>query len=507
MSWTPEDLEQWDEKIRERVSYYGLSCYPQDFEICDHADMIGYMAYLGMPAHYPHWSYGKSYEKLETLYKYGISGLPYEMVINANPSLAYLMKDNSLLLQILTVAHVYGHNDFFRNNALFKATNAEHAMSMFKAHAGIVREYIEDPSIGIDKVEGVLDAAHALSFHRAHRYIGKKETREQQIDRLREKYFPKELRDSPLLYARQSPEDRKKAEAEFLADTQRTPIDPDPDLLLFIADNNPLLSEWERNLLRFADEDAQYFIPQIETKIMNEGWASYWHKRILDDLDLPEGLRVEFAVRHNQVLRPHEGGLNPYHLGFTLWNAICLWYDGSRDPEAIHPFEKSLFNEMKRDFEMRDAIPVGTGSKSGHEVIFSIRASDRDTSFLQRFLTPPLMRQLDLFSFKEQGEKLVIDEISDEDGWLKIKSKLIGQIGMNSTPVIRVLDANSGGERTLLLEHIHDGRDLELSYAERTLAHVYKLWRRSVVLNTSIGGKATALVYGDKGFSTRTAKN
>jgi stage V sporulation protein R len=506
MSWTIDDLEKWDEKIRERVNFYGLSCYPQDFEICDHADMIGYMAYHGMPAHYPHWSYGKSYERLETLYKYGVSGLPYEMVINANPSLAYLMKDNSLLLQILTIAHVYGHNDFFRNNILFQATHAEHTMSMFKAHAGIVRSYIEDPSIGIDKVEAILDAAHALSLHRSHRYIGHKETRSQQIDRLREKYFPKKSVDNPLLQQRQSTEEQRKAEDAFLAEIQRIPIDPDPDILIFIAENNPLLSEWERNLLRFADEDAKYFLPQMETKIMNEGWASYWHKRILDDLELSEGLRTEFAVRHNQVLRPHPGSINPYHLGFTIWNAVQLWFDGSRDSNTIHPFDKGLFLDMKKDFEDRDAVPVGTGTKTGQEAIFSIRASDRDTSFLQRFLTLPIMQQLDLFSFAQQGEKLVIDEISDTDGWRKIKQTLIGQVGINSIPVIRVLDANAGGERTLLLEHVHDGRDLELSYAEPTLAHIHRLWGRTVVLNTLVEGNTTALVYGNKGFSTRTSK-
>src|SRR6185295_13914378 len=138
--------------------------YPQEFELCDHNQMLGYMAYSGMPAHYPHWSYGKAYEKLKTLYDHGVSGLPYEMVINSNPSLAYLMRDNSLCLQILTMAHVYGHNDFFKNNFTFKTTRAEFTIGTFKSHAERIRSYVDSPSIGYERVESIIDAAHALSL-------------------------------------------------------------------------------------------------------------------------------------------------------------------------------------------------------------------------------------------------------------------------------------------------------------------------------------------------------
>src|SRR3989338_1395530 len=158
------DLERWDERICKIVEQFGLSCYPQEFELCDHNDMLGYMAYSGMPSHYPHWSHGKAYEKMKTLYHYGVSGLPYEMVINSNPALGYLMKDNSLLMQILTIAHVYGHNDFFLNNIYFSKTEAEHTISRFKAHALAIRKYQEDPSIGLERVEMWLDAAHALAL-------------------------------------------------------------------------------------------------------------------------------------------------------------------------------------------------------------------------------------------------------------------------------------------------------------------------------------------------------
>ena len=160
-----KDLENWNEKIEDIVKNIGLDFYPQEFEIIGYKDMLGYEAYVGMPSRYPHWSFGKSYEKNSTVYKYNLTGLPYEMVINSDPCIAYLMKENTLLLQILTIAHVYGHNDFFKNNRLFKdGTRAAYTVEMFKFHADMVRSYINDPSIGYEKVERILDAAHAISF-------------------------------------------------------------------------------------------------------------------------------------------------------------------------------------------------------------------------------------------------------------------------------------------------------------------------------------------------------
>src|SRR5215470_17030758 len=307
------DLIEWDNRIREKAAEFGLDWFPQEFEICDHNGMLGYMAYSGMPSHYPHWSFGKSYEKLKTLYDYGVNGLPYEMVINSNPAIAYLMHDNTLLLQVLTVAHVYGHNDFFKNNFTFKsATRAELTIEAFKSAAMRVRRYVEDPSIGVEKVEKILDAAHALSWQCRRNFAIKKLTPDQQIARAEE---TAQGQPDPF----QKIHARKEVE---LPDFHKVPLEPDEDVLLFIRDHNPFLADWEKDLLTIVHEEAQYFIPQIETKIMNEGWASFWHKRILEALELPQSLKIEFLVRHNQVVRPIPGGLNPYHLGLRLWEDI-----------------------------------------------------------------------------------------------------------------------------------------------------------------------------------------
>src|SRR5712692_8769218 len=367
-----QELVDWDIRIREKVAEFGLECFPQEFELCDHSGMLGYMAYSGMPSHYPHWSYGKSYEKLKTLYDHGVSGLPYEMVINSDPAIAYLMRDNSLLLQILTIAHVYGHNDFFKNNFTFTtATRAEYTIEQFKAHALRVRRYVEDPSIGIEKVERVLDAAHALSIQRRRNLAIKKLDQEEQVRRAIESAQPRE-----------DPFKKIHARQEFQEpNVHKVPYEPEEDVLLFIRDHNPFLTEWEKDLLTIADEEARFFQPMMETKIMNEGWASYWHKKIVESLDLEQGLRLEFIVRHNQVCRPIPGQINPYHLGLRIWEDL---YRRHTDP-------------TKEEIE-RDGQPV----KNGAAKLFEGREVERDTSFIRRYLTPELMQEMDMFQYESR---------------------------------------------------------------------------------------------------------
>ena len=475
LAYDLKDLEAWDERIREQVAKFGLTCHAQEFELCDHTQMLGYMAYSGMPSHYPHWSYGKAYEKLKTLYDYGVSGLPYEMVINSDPALAYLMRDNSLLLQILTIAHVYGHNDFFKNNFTFKSTRPEFTISTFKAHGNRIRSYIEDPSIGLEKVEAILDAAHAVSLQCRRNLAIRKRTET-------------ELREQ-LLDAAQPPADpfqsihRRREYVE--PDVRKVPLVPDEDLLLFIRDHNPYLTAWEQDLLTIVHEEAQYFIPQIETKIMNEGWATYWHKRILDSLDLPQELQLEFIVRHNQVVRPFEGGLNPYHIGLRIWEDIRRRYD---EPTA------------------EEAQELGATHPNGTQKLFEVRDADRDVSFLRRHLTERLLRDLGLYEYETRGEDLVISKVADKEGWRGVKETLLQNVGMGNVPVIRVEDSDFGQNRTLYLVHAHDGRDLLLEYCEKTLAYVHRLWQRDVALETVLAGKRSLLLYTDRGFSTKTLK-
>ena len=478
MSITVEELQKWDERIQEWVARYKLKCYPQEFEVCDHNEMLGYMAYTGMPSHYAHWSYGKSFEKQKTLYDYGVSGLPYEMVINTNPCLGYLMRDNTLLLQILTIAHVYGHNDFFANNFTFTSgTDAKHALETFKNHANRVNSYIEDPSIGLEAVEQVLDDAHALSFQTrrnlAIRKMSQDEIRMNRWEQSQDKSDP-----NWEIHPKQE---------YTVPDLDKVPLEPDEDLLEFIASHNPYLPEWKRDLLRIVDSEAKYFIPQMETKIMNEGWASYWHFKIMNSLQLDQGLHLEFLVRHNQVLRPTPGGLNPYHLGFVIWHDIeRRWNAGETG------------REYTQDSPALDLATMDENDTPGRKKIFAVRESDRDSSFLRRFLTVDIMRDLELFQHEKRGKERIVTKVSDDEHWHEVKESLIKNVGTGSIPTIKVEDADYGKNRTLHLKHYHDGRDLLLEYAERTLKHVKNLWGREVVLETIVNGKESMLkIVGD----------
>ena len=405
------ELEEWNRRIEQLVRESGLNCYEQIFEICTYEDMLCYEAYVGMPSHYPHWSFGKAYERQKTFYQYNLTGLPYEMVINSNPCLAYLMRDNTLLLQILTMAHVYGHNDFFKNNRLFTAgTRAELTVEKFKAHADRVRTYIQDPSLGASQVERILDAAHALRY---------------QVRRRGEGPLP----------------DRAQQEKENKEDV---PVRLKEDLLGFLA-RRGRLQEWEKDLVGMVREESFYFLPQIETKIMNEGWASYWHYQLLNQLDLPQSLHLEFLQRHNLVVRPHEGRLNPYFVGFKMFEHLA----------QLH----------------------------GAEKIREIRANERDNSFIRRYLNRELCQELHLFAYKVRGVDLVVSEKADEEGWKIIRDQLANSVGLGSVPVIYVVGVDNG---VLVLEHDYDGRELEMGYAKATIKYVQVLWGQQVDLKTKL---------------------
>ncbi|WP_244833815.1 SpoVR family protein [Clostridium sp. BJN0001] len=430
-----KDFEMWNEKIEKKATQYGLNCYAQEFEIVDYNDMIGYESYVGMPSRYPHWSFGKAYEKNKTLYSLSFTGLPYEMVINSNPCLAYLMKDNTLLLQILTMAHVYGHNDFFKNNRLFKeGTNADYTLEMFSLDAKIIREYIDDPSIGYENVERILDAAHAIRYQ-INRTLGLKklsceEIKNNIIDDYRNKIQNRNLINS-------------NDKIEF-PDIEKIPIEPEDDVMGFIIKYGKL-RDWEKTILKIVKRETEYFIPQIETKIMNEGWASYTHYNILKQLDLDQGLYLEFIKRHNDVIAPLIGGMNPYYVGFKI------------------------FEDLDK--------------KYGKEKIFEVREVERDSSFLRRYLTEDLCRKLNLFEYNIRTFDTVIDEISDKDGWKKIRDKLSLSVGMGSIPYVRVIDLNKK-DYTLTLENVYDGRSLDITYAKHTLMYIEELWGHKIRLVT-----------------------
>ncbi|NFG22609.1 SpoVR family protein [Clostridium botulinum] len=445
MSYTLREIEEWNDKIEKKVIEYGLDFYSQEFEFIDFNEMLGYESYVGMPSKYPHWSYGKAYEKNKMLYSLNLTGLPYEMVINSDPCLAYLMKENTLLLQILTMAHVYGHNDFFKNNRLFKeGTNAKYAIEMFKLDADIIRRYINNPSIGYKKVERILDAAHAIRYQIG-RVIGVKKLSHEEIKQSMIKDYESKLDNRGILN-----QDEK---IEF-PDLDKIPIEPEDDVVDFIIKYGDL-QEWERTVLKIVKRETEYFLPQMETKIMNEGWASYTHYNILKELNLPDRLHFEFLKRHNDVIAPIIGGLNPYYVGFKI------------------------FEDLDK--------------KYGKEKIFEVREIERDSSFLRRYLTRELCEELNLFEYNKRTFDIVVEEVSDEEGWKAIRDNLSYTCGIGGIPYIRVIDFNTK-DYTLTLEHVFDGRELELNYAKETLKYIQELWGKKVKLITKDSDKKDVVI-------------
>ena len=444
MEYTFGELEKWNNIIEKYAVEMGLNYYPQEFEVINYKEMLGYEAYSGMPSRYPHWSFGKAYERSRTLYNYSLTGLPYEMVINSNPCLAYLMRDNTLLLQILTIAHVYGHNDFFKNNRLFAiGTDAASTLEMLKRNANLIRSYINDPSIGYEKVERILDACHALRFQVSRIPGEKRISEEEKRRRVMEDYCNK-VKENDIL--------QQKIILDP-PDLNKIPLEPEEDLLYFIMRYGHL-EEWERNIIDIVRNESLYFIPQIETKIMNEGWASYWHYSILNELKLPQDLHMEFIKRHNDVIRPHIGKINPYFIGFKM------------------------FQDIEKRF--------------GKSKIFEVRELERDSSFLRRYLTQELCEETNLFEYVQKGNDFIVDEVSDDIGWMNIRDTLSNTCGMGSIPCISVENL-SRKDFTLTLRHIYEGRELLISYAQSTLKYVKELWGGNVELRTIINDRETVL--------------
>ena len=428
--WTVEELAEWDEKICKLGSDYGLEWYDIQYEIIDYHEMIGAMAYTGLPTHYKHWSFGKSYERTHTLYNAGLQGLPYEMIINSNPSIAYLMRENPTETHILTMAHCIGHSDFFKNNRMFTYTYPELVIPKFKAAGKYIKELVEDPSIGIKEVEKVLDACHSIKYQ-VPRFPGiKRRPREE----LKQVYAQRILDDDLGIYKN--------------FDLEKIPLERDYNLLAFISEHGRNISEWQRNLISIVEENSRYFLPQALTKIMNEGWAVLMHEKIVKDLELPDKYHVPFMKLHNQVARPHLGTVNPYHLGYKIFKKI----------EKEHGFQECLL----------------------------VREVHNDITFIRNYLDQELCEELNLFSysFKPSRKYTTVDEISDNVGWEKVRDSLIKMIGLNSMPIIYVekLEKN----HTLVLRHEHDGRDLDLKYAKRVFKYISNLWGDEVKLRTVV---------------------
>ncbi len=477
--WTVPALEAFEEEIgRIAAEKYRLDTYPNQIEIISADQMMDAYSSVGMPVGYHHWSFGKQFLSTEQRYRKGQIGLAYELVINSNPCISYLMEENSLTLQALVIAHAcFGHNSFFKGNYLFREWTDAGAIINYILFA---KNYISEceERHGVEAVEALLDSCHALmnlgvdQFRRP-RPISAAEERQRQ--REREDYVQKQVND----LWRTIPKKEKKADEKW----PRFPSEPQENLLYFIEKNSPLLEPWEREIVRIVRKIALYFYPQRQTKVMNEGWATFWHYNLINDLYdeglIGEGNILEFLQSHTGVIyqpefdSPYFSGINPYTLGFAIFSDI----------------RRVCENPTEED---RRFLPEIAGS-DWLETVHHAMQNFKDESFILQFLSPTVIRNLKLFSIvdDESDEAIQVTAIHDDDGYLRVREELANQYNISQQdPDIQVWEVALRGDRSLTLRHTQRDRiHLEEEDAKEVLKHVHHLWRFDVHLESMQDGE------------------
>jgi stage V sporulation protein R len=457
------ELERATERIWEIARGLGLDPFPVNFELVPATIMYEFGSY-GLPGRFSHWTRGKSYYRMKTEYDYGLSKI-YELVVNTNPSYAFLMEQNSVLQNKLVIAHVLGHSDFFKNNVYFRHT-PPNMIDKVSVNADRIRKY--EYEHGRLEVERFLDAVLAIEEHVDPNVHIK---RQQRRDERGKGAGANGRRESPyddLLKLDERPPAGEADEPET-APARAQPPEPEKDILLFLAEHAPALQDWQRDILLIVREEMLYFVPQMQTKVMNEGWASYFHARILRELDLTDAEYTEFAQLHSSVLSPNRMRVNPYHLGFKMLENIERRWD--------HPTE--------------DQVRLGMEPGQGRAKIFQVREDDNDVSFLRNYLTKELVEELDLYLYKKVGDEWVI---VDKD-WEHVRDSMVANMTNFGYPYLTANDADYNQNSELLLRHAFEGQEIDLPYAEKTLEYVQLIWGRPVHLDTQFEGRRVRLTY------------
>ncbi len=481
-----QELKELQQEIEGYARDYGLDFFDVIFEVLDWEEINEVAAYGGYPARYPYWRFGMEYHALSRSYAYGLQKI-YEMVINNDPCYAYLLAANPLVDQKLVMAHVYGHADFFKNNYSFADTNRKMVDEMAN-HAARIRRYVDDN--GTDEVESFLDICHSLDNlidynapyikrrrrDEARDADGGEPGRRKQPRRLAAKeYMEDYINPSALLEAEAQRLDEERKEEE------RFPVRPEKDILLFLLEHAPL-PNWQRDVMGIIREEAYYFAPQGRTKIMNEGWASYWHSTIMTERALRDSEVIDYADHHSGTVATHPGRLNPYKLGLQLFRDIEeRWNKGRHGSDW----------EACDDYNLREAWDTGAGV--GREKIFQVRALYNDVTFIDEFLTPEFCHKHKLFVY-EYDESSNQYRISTR-AFDEIKGSLLFQLTNFGQPWVLVRDANYLNRGELVLHHRYEGVPIRLDYAREVLENLQKIWKRPVHLETFDDDRAIIMSY------------
>ncbi|MDF2462719.1 MAG: stage sporulation protein R-like protein [Ramlibacter sp.] len=463
--WTFELIETYFEQIKRTAHRFGLDTYPVQLELISAEQMLDAYASVGMPVNYRHWSFGKQFIASEKNYRRGHMGLAYEIVINSDPCIAYLMEENTMPMQALVMAHAcFGHNSFFKGNYLFRMWTDASSIIDYLVYAKAYISECEERH-GIDTVEELLDACHSLMHYGVDRYRRPQKISmvEEEIRRKdREAYLQQQVNDLWRTLPKSQGKQSKKEHRRF-------PEEPQENLLYFIEKNAPLLEPWQREIVRIVRKIAQYFYPQRQTQVMNEGWATFWHYTLLNDLYdqglLTDGYMMEILSSHTNVVfqppvtHPAYSGINPYALGFNMFTDLRRICEKPTD-------------------EDRQWFPDIAGS-DWHKTLDYAMRHFKDESFIGQYLSPRMMREFRLFSVVDDAtqKELEVAAIHDDSGYRHVREALSRQYDLGARePNIQVWNVNLRGDRSLTLRHTrHNDRPLD-NGAEEVIKHVARLW-------------------------------
>ena len=462
-----KELEEAIEQIWEIATVkFGLDPFPVRFEIVPATVMYEVGSYA-LPGRYSHWTFGKAYHRMKMMYDFGLSKI-YEVVINSNPSYAFLLETNSPIQNKMVIAHVLGHVDFFKNNAYFSRTNRR-MVDEAAMHARRMSEY--EFKHGRKVVEELLDSVLSIEEHIDPNFFIRREARDrnkqEEAGRRRREgryddLFSEDELGSDAAAAKETDEDHKhKPSLEA----------PEKDLVYFLMKNSPALEEWQRDIMAMLHDEMEYFVPQMQTKIMNEGFASIMHSRIMREMDLSTSDHLEFAGLHAGVVSPHKGQLNPYYLGYKIFEDI----------------ERRWDNPTKEEQEL-----YGRRGGEGWDKVMEVRELENDISFLRNYLTEELCEDLDLFVYQLVDEE---EWTVTEKKWERVRDQLVANMTNFGFPYIEVVDGDYDRNRELYLMHRYEGVELDMKYARKTLEYVHKLWGREVHLETVVDEEPLVMHY------------
>jgi stage V sporulation protein R len=467
--WTLETLLGIEQTCARHAARYQLDTYPNQMEVITSEQMLDAYVSSGLPVNYGHWSFGKHFLIENAKYRSGANALAYEIVINTNPCIAFLMEDNSLAMQSLVIPHAcFGHNSFSKGNYLFRQWTQPDAILDYMLFA---RNYVAEceERYGLDRVEQTLDALHALRDQGLDKYKRprKLDTRKERAGQAKRLADAQEAMRQGEYYSL-VPQAAKpvKPDAVF-------PASPEENLLYFMEKNAPKLEPWQRELARIVRKIAQYFYPQRQTQVMNEGWATFWHHRLIYDMydagEIDQGILLECLHSHTNVINQREyAPMNPYALGFAAWNEIKRVCEEPTD-------------------EDREYLPDIAG-KDWLETFHDTMQNYRDESFLLQFLTPKLVRDFRMMNIqtREGLDHWTVNDTAGPEGFKAIRSNLSAGYRLESMlPEISVVRYAHDTDRRLMLQHqSYNGRLLAKPEAERTLKHLRSLWGFDVSLET-----------------------